>query len=109
MGLLTGKYSKENPIPANRNFFEVSIDELEPLTDAMRRIGEQHNVSVSSVALNYVICKGVIPIGGARDAKQAEENAGALGWRLTKEEITELESYHVNRKIPFMVRFWQHG
>ena len=34
-----------------------------------------------------------------------KENAGALGWRLTKEEITELESHPVNRKIPFFSRF----
>jgi hypothetical protein len=59
MGRLTGKYSKANPIPANRNFSKVSIDELEPLTEAMRRIGDKHSVSVSSVALNYVICKGM--------------------------------------------------
>jgi aryl-alcohol dehydrogenase-like predicted oxidoreductase len=53
--------------------------------------------------------KGVIPLGGARDAKQAEENAGALGWRLTNEEITELESHQITSKPPFMTRFWQHG
>lgn len=127
MGRLTGKYSKANPIPANRNFSKVSIDELEPLTEAMRRIGDKHSVSVSSVALNYVICKGmkseesflffqiifpfegVIPLGGARDAKQAEENAGALGWRLTNDEITELESHHVTTTTSFFSRLWQHG
>ena len=52
---------------------------------------------------------GVIPLSGARDAKQAEENAGALGWRLTNEEITELENHQLNPKNIFLLRFWQHG
>jgi aryl-alcohol dehydrogenase-like predicted oxidoreductase len=52
---------------------------------------------------------GVIPLGGARDAKQAEQNAGALGWRLTNEEIAELESHHVNPNVSFFNRLWQHG
>ncbi|CAF3822132.1 unnamed protein product, partial [Rotaria sordida] len=51
----------------------------------------------------------VIPLGGARDAKQAEQNTGALGWRLTNEEIAELESYRFNPANAFWQRFWQHG
>jgi aryl-alcohol dehydrogenase-like predicted oxidoreductase len=33
-----------------------------------------------------------VPIPGAKTAEQAEEFAGALGWRLTDEEIYELRS-----------------
>jgi diketogulonate reductase-like aldo/keto reductase len=58
----------------------------------------------------YVISsEGVIPLGGARDAKQAEQNAGALGWRLTNEQITELESHPFTPYNPFWSRFWQHA
>ncbi len=60
MGRLTGKYSKANPAPSGRGFSNVDMDELEPLLETMRRIANNHNVSVSSVALNYVICKGNI-------------------------------------------------
>ena len=58
MGRLTGKYSKANPPPSGRGFSNVNMDELEPVLETMRRIADNHNVSVSSVALNYVICKG---------------------------------------------------
>lgn len=58
MGRLTGKYSAANPPPDGRHFSNVNMTELEPLLTTMRRIADQHNVSVSSVALNYVICKG---------------------------------------------------
>ncbi|CAF0968700.1 unnamed protein product [Rotaria sordida] len=109
MGRLTGKYSAANPPPSGRPFSNINMDELEPILETMRRIANKYNVSVSSVALNYVICKGVIPLGGARDAKQAEQNTGALGWRLTNEEIVELESYRFNPANAFWQRFWQHG
>ena len=59
MGRLTGKYSEENPPPPGRHFSDVSMAELKPLLETMRRIGDKYNVSVSSVALNYVICKGM--------------------------------------------------
>lgn len=58
MGRLTGKYSKANPPPSGRGFSNVNMTELEPMLETMRRVAGEHNVSVSSVALNYVICKG---------------------------------------------------
>jgi aryl-alcohol dehydrogenase-like predicted oxidoreductase len=45
----------------------------------------------SQVALNWLICKGGVPIPGAKNAHQARENAGALGWRLTSEEVAALD------------------
>jgi aryl-alcohol dehydrogenase-like predicted oxidoreductase len=60
MGRLTGKYSKANPPPSGRRFSNVNMDELEPLLETMRRIADKRNVSVSSIALNYVICKGIV-------------------------------------------------
>jgi aryl-alcohol dehydrogenase-like predicted oxidoreductase len=60
MGRLTGKYSKANPPPNGRAFSNVNMDELEPLLESMRGIADKRNVSVSSIALNYVICKGIV-------------------------------------------------
>jgi diketogulonate reductase-like aldo/keto reductase len=36
--------------------------------------------------------QGVIPIPGCRNAKMAQENAGALGWRLSGDEVASLEA-----------------
>lgn len=44
------------------------------------------------VAINWCICKGTIPIPGAKDLQQAQENLGALGWRLSSGEVAELDS-----------------
>ena len=59
MGRLTGKYTEANPMPANRTYPSMTMDELEPLMQTMRGIADKYNVSISSVALNYVICKGI--------------------------------------------------
>ena len=42
-----------------------------PLIDEMRRVAEARGKTVPQVAINYVICKGVVPIPGARNAKMA--------------------------------------
>ena len=39
-----------------------------------------------------MLCKGAIPIPGARDAAMATANAGAMGWRLSEEEVAALEA-----------------
>jgi diketogulonate reductase-like aldo/keto reductase len=58
----------------------------------MTEIGQDHGgKSNAQVALNWVICKGALPIPGAKNAAQAAQNAGALGWRLTDEEVAKLD------------------
>jgi diketogulonate reductase-like aldo/keto reductase len=58
----------------------------------MREIGRAHDSkSPVQVALNWVVCKGAVPIPGVKNLKQAQENIGALGWQLTPEEISLLD------------------
>ena len=56
------------------------------------------------VALNWCICQGTIPIPGAKTVDQAKENAGALGWRLTADELSALNSVskatNINLPLP---------
>ncbi len=95
MGLLTGKYSPENPPRGirSRRYTKAYLARIQPLIGLMREIGRAHgNKTPAQVALNWVICKGAVPIPGAKNARQAESNAGALGWRLTEEEIAALDN-----------------
>lgn len=58
----------------------------------MTKMGQDHGgKSNGQVALNWVIAKGALPIPGAKTALQAQENAGALGWRLTQDEVAALD------------------
>jgi aryl-alcohol dehydrogenase-like predicted oxidoreductase len=42
--------------------------------------------------MNWLLREGsVVPIPGAKNPQQAEENAGAAGWRLSVQELTEID------------------
>ncbi len=93
-GLLTGKYTPNNPPTGfrawryNRSFLE----KVEPLLNKIKDIGNECGGRTSSeVALNWLVAKGAVPIPGARSASQARENAGAMGWSLTNEQISTLD------------------
>jgi len=92
-GLLTGKYSTENPPPGARGRrYGNLLPKIGPLLKLMTEIGQEHGgKSKAQVALNWCIRKGTLPIPGAKNAEQAEENAGALGWKLTEEEVAKLD------------------
>ena len=60
--------------------------------EALARIANERGVTASQVALNWLLCQDeqVIPIPGATKASHAEENAGALNFRLDDKELTTL-------------------
>lgn len=68
------------------------MGQIEPLLEIMRPIAKAHDVPLSAVALNWVIGKGAIPLGGARNKQQAEQNAKALTFSLTEEDIATLDA-----------------
>jgi aryl-alcohol dehydrogenase-like predicted oxidoreductase len=94
MGLLTGKYTPENPPPGMRaGRYAGVLKEMQPLIKLMTEIGQDWGgKSTSQVALNWVISKGALPIPGAKNVRQAEMNAGAAGWRLTAEQVAALDA-----------------
>lgn len=93
MGLLTGKYSVEKPpFGTRRAQYAELLHKIPPVIKLMSDIGQAHEgKTVSQVALNWLICKGALPIPGAKNAIQAEENAKGAGWRLTEDEVAALD------------------
>ncbi|MGC9520684.1 MAG: aldo/keto reductase [Anaerolineae bacterium] len=95
MGILTGKYTPDNP-PRQIRRWRYPPDylrEVQPLVQRIREIGEAHGGKTSAqVALNWTLCKGTVPIPGAKNARHVRSNAGAVGWRLTEDEVTELDA-----------------
>ncbi|CAM8930560.1 unnamed protein product [Rhodiola kirilowii] len=93
LGMLTGKYTPSNlPSGPRAILFSQILPGLEPLLEALTKIAQRRRKTIPQVAINWCICKGTIPIPGVRTVKQAEENLGALGWRLSTEEILVLEN-----------------
>jgi aryl-alcohol dehydrogenase-like predicted oxidoreductase len=98
-GRLTGKYSPDNPMPGLRGriFTQNHLRKIQPLIELLREIGSKYGSKTpSQVALNWLICKGAVPIPGAKNASQVYDNVGALGWRLSEEDITRLDEMTEN-------------
>jgi aryl-alcohol dehydrogenase-like predicted oxidoreductase len=109
-GRLTGKYSAANPPPGSRTFSNHPMAEVDLVVDRLRRIGTAHDGRTpSQVALAWIIAKGVVPIPGAKSRHQAEENAGALGWRIDDAELAELDAAALFGTRSLSQRLWQHG
>jgi aryl-alcohol dehydrogenase-like predicted oxidoreductase len=93
-GVLTGKYTPDNIPPGMRSriYNQKYLAKIQPLIGVLKEIGQTHgNKTPSQVALNWLICKGAVPIPGAKNLRQVQENFGALGWRLTDEEVAKLD------------------
>lgn len=92
LGMLTGKYSPSRlPTGPRGLLFRRILPGLEPLLISLREIADTRKKTMSQVAVNWCICKGTVPIPGVKSVKQAQENLGALGWRLSNDELIQLE------------------
>lgn len=96
-GLLTGKYTPESDVKPtgarklNPQFSEKGLQKIAPLIQLLQEYGTKYDRTPAQVALNWLIAQGnVIPIPGAKTADQARQNAGALGWTLTPDEVAAL-------------------
>ena len=73
-------------------FSKSGLEKIELVMSTLRKMGKKRDRTPAQVALNWLIAQDkVIPISGAKTAKQAQENAGALGWTLSQDEVNQLE------------------
>ncbi|EED94662.1 aldo/keto reductase [Thalassiosira pseudonana CCMP1335] len=104
LGLLSGKYNVDNlPKPGNprRQLFRELLPGASPLLRTLKAVADDVGKTQSQVAINWAMCKGTVPIPGARNLVQAEENLGAIGWSLSKAAVEELDiaSARVSKKM----------
>ena len=93
-GALSGKYNKENPLPAESDRgkkYNPVLPQLEALTAEMTAIGKKYGASCSQVGIAWAIAKGTMPIIGATKERHVIEAAEAAKIVLTAEEVTRLE------------------
>lgn len=100
-GRLTGKIRRGQPIGQGRIQQggatagpQIDDEHLYNLVDVIDEIAGETGKSVPQIALNWLlqrpaVCNVVI---GARNEKQLLDNLGALGWRLTDEQIAKLDT-----------------
>jgi aryl-alcohol dehydrogenase-like predicted oxidoreductase len=94
LGVLTGKYTPEHPPGGYRGLMygKRYLAGVQPLLAALKKLASARGKTTAQVALNWILCKGALPIPGAKSPAQARENAGAMGWRLAASEVAELEA-----------------
>jgi len=94
LGLLTGKYEVGRNLPSGLRglVFRQLLPGVQPILNTLNEIALSREKTMAQIALNWCISKGFIPIPGAKTLAQAQQNTGALGWRLDAGEVVELDN-----------------
>ncbi|MEJ2040605.1 MAG: aldo/keto reductase [Desulfosarcinaceae bacterium] len=97
-GLLTGKFGpghtfeKGDHRAANRLFQPEHYERVQTALAQLRPMAEDKGISMGQLALAWVIAQpNTCAIAGARNARQAEQNAGAAEVHLSREELETLD------------------
>jgi len=110
LGLLTGKYTIDNlPKPGNprRQLFKELLPGAQGLLNTLQVVSKEYGKSQTQVAINWAICKGTVPIPGARTIEQAKENLGSTGWSLRSDAIEELDRAALQVSKPMIQNIFQ--
>jgi len=105
-GLLTGKYltgpkPQDDVRKGSKSFKDANLKEIGELVAVLNEVGAKHGKTAAQVALNWLMRQPgtVLPIPGAKRAEQAEENAGAAGWKLTAAEVRRISGASAALKL----------
>jgi myo-inositol catabolism protein IolS len=106
-GALTGKYNSKS-LPrgdvreTNKLFTRRNMAQIEKLIPVLSKIAAKHSVTTGQVALGWLTSnKVVVPIPGAKNPSQAEENVRGGELRLSGREQTEIRNGAALVKIDY--------
>ena len=100
-GRLTGKIKRGQPLPAGSRLHQTAdygppVDEehLFNVTDALEAIAAETGKTVPQIAINWLLQRPTVTsvIIGARNEAQLKDNLGAVGWSLTREQMSRLDA-----------------
>ncbi|WGM45964.1 Aldo-keto reductase IolS [Brevundimonas sp. NIBR10] len=94
-GALSGKYSRENPLPEGSDrakIYNGILPQLQVLTDKLAAIGQNHGAAAPDVAVAWAIAKGATPIIGVTKPSHVDALVRATRLSLSSEDIAELEA-----------------
>lgn len=97
-GFLSGKYSKENPVPQDSrrvkfDFPPVDIDKGYKVIEALRTIADKHQASIAQVALAWVMQQSFVSsvLIGATKLEQLDDNLKSAQLTLDQEDLRTIE------------------
>jgi aryl-alcohol dehydrogenase-like predicted oxidoreductase len=98
---LTGKIRRGHPMPSVSRLHETAkygpqVDDeyLYKVVDTIDEIAKETGKTVPQIALNWLLQRPTVVnvIMGARNEEQLQQNLGAVGWNLTKEQVARLDA-----------------
>lgn len=101
-GLLTGKFHDRPETLRERNFFrrvygslnETNLEKSRPVAEALKSVAEKYGATPSQAALNWLMNfhgENVVVIPGATSPVQAGDNAGAMDFKLSGDDLAYLD------------------
>jgi aryl-alcohol dehydrogenase-like predicted oxidoreductase len=98
-GLLTGKFNSEIALKEGDHraayFKKFDLEKVKTLTENLAELGTKYKASAGQMALAWTFHQPalVTALAGARNAKQAEENAAAMAIQLSQEDLKLMNSW----------------
>lgn len=116
-GMLTGKYHRNQPLPANARVAQggspvpseaTDLERLYNIVDILEEIAQEVGKTVAQVSLNWLLQRPTVAniIVGARNEEQLKQNLGAVGWNLTVEQVKKLDKVSETR---LAYPYWHQG
>jgi aryl-alcohol dehydrogenase-like predicted oxidoreductase len=100
-GKLTGKIRRGQPAKPGTRAHDIAgtgprfeEERLFRIVEALDAVAEETGKTVPQIALNWLLGRDTVAsiIVGARDEAQLVQNIGAVGWKLTKEQVAKLDA-----------------
>lgn len=110
-GILSGKYTRTQPLDAKNRMASMQLQELNArnraIAVAVDAIADRLGIESSQLALAWMLAKGVIPIVGATRHQQIEQNLKATQVRLDADVIAELDAAsQFDLGHPYKMYYW---
>lgn len=102
-GMLSGKYRRNQPLPADARVAQggspvpgetVNNERLYNIVDTLDELAAETGKTIAQVSLNWLLQRPTVAniIVGARNETQLQQNLGAVGWDLTVEQVKKLDA-----------------
>lgn len=116
-GLLTGKYRRDKPAPAETRIGQggspvpasvISDELLYNVIDVLEEISGETGRSMAQVSLNWLLQRPSVStlVVGARTESQLMENLAATGWHLSQEQMKRLDAAS---DVQMIYPYWHQG
>jgi aryl-alcohol dehydrogenase-like predicted oxidoreductase len=113
-GRLTGKIRRETGIPKDSRLNakvvadagpQVPEEYLYKVVDALDEVAKETGKTIPQIALNWLLRRPTVStlIVGARNEEQLKANLGAVGWKLTHDQVAKLDAAS---ELPKAYPYW---